>query len=76
MPKGGPYAVACAALRPDLVAAAIVLAGVTDELADGPEGHNAMEAELMRIDDETAAVAWCMRPFDPSCIAALLDSLK
>ncbi len=58
--SGGPYAVVSAALLPDRVAAAGIVAGVTDmgwEPAwDGVEKH---EAELMRVGDEAAAGAWC-----------------
>lgn len=62
--SGGPYALACAALLPDRVAAAIVLAGVTDMAWPGAwEGYNDMEAALMRVEDEEAAVAWCVERF-------------
>ena len=62
--SGGPYAVACAALKPERVAAAIALAGVTDMSWPGAwNSYNAMEAELMRIDDEQAAVSWCVARF-------------
>jgi pimeloyl-ACP methyl ester carboxylesterase len=62
--SGGPYAVACAALLKDRVSAGIVLAGVTD--MDWPaawDGYNEMEAHLMRINDEDAAVTWCVERF-------------
>jgi pimeloyl-ACP methyl ester carboxylesterase len=59
--SGGPYALACAALKPERVLAAIALAGVTDMSWPGAwDGYNAMEAELMRIGDEKAAVVWCI----------------
>lgn len=62
--SGGPYAMACAVLKPNLVSAAITLAGVTDmSWPEAWEGYNAMEAELMRINDEEAAVAWCVERF-------------
>ncbi len=62
--SGGPYAVACAALLPQRVSAALVLAGVTDMAwPDAWDGYNDMEAELMRIGNEEAAVAWCVERF-------------
>jgi pimeloyl-ACP methyl ester carboxylesterase len=62
--SGGPYAVACAALQPDRVLAVIVLAGVTDMAwPEAWSGYNAIEAELMRMGDDNAAVAWCEERF-------------
>src|SRR4051794_4641186 len=58
--SGGPYVVACAALLPQRVAAAAVVAGVTDMgWPDAWTGCDENEATLMRIGDETAATAWC-----------------
>lgn len=63
--SGGPYAVAAAALLPDRVSAAGVVAGVTDmgwsRAWDGiPDG----EAALMReVSDAAGAVAWCEERF-------------
>jgi pimeloyl-ACP methyl ester carboxylesterase len=62
--SGGPYAAACAALLPERVSAGIILAGVTDMgWAGAWEGYNDMEGQLMRISDEEAAVAWCVKRF-------------
>lgn len=58
--SGGPYAVACAALLPGRVAAAIVAGGVTDMGWPGAwEGYVPSECALMRLPDEEAAIAWC-----------------
>ncbi|BCB79117.1 alpha/beta hydrolase [Phytohabitans flavus] len=57
---GGPYALVSAALLPGRVAAAGVVAGVTDMgWAPAWEGVEKREAELMRVGDEGAAVSWC-----------------
>jgi pimeloyl-ACP methyl ester carboxylesterase len=58
--SGGPYAVVCAALLGDRVAASGVVAGVTD-MAWEPawDGFDAAEVELMRVGDVEDAVAWC-----------------
>jgi pimeloyl-ACP methyl ester carboxylesterase len=58
--SGGPYALACAALLPDRVITAGVVAGVTD-MGWEPAwvGFDKPEAELMAIGDETEAAAWC-----------------
>lgn len=62
--SGGPYAVACAALLPGRVSAAIVLGGVTDMAWPGAwEGYARTEAELMRVPDEKAAMTWCVEQF-------------
>lgn len=56
--SGGPYALACAALLPERVSAAIVLGGVTDMGWSGAwEGYPDSEAWLMRMPDEEAAIA-------------------
>jgi pimeloyl-ACP methyl ester carboxylesterase len=58
--SGGAYAVACAALLPERVASAGIIAGVTD-MGWPPawEGIGENEAALMRLGDEAEAVAWC-----------------
>lgn len=62
--SGGPYAVACAALLPERVRAGVVLAGVTDfGWAGAQEGYPQSELELMRMPDESAAIAWCEQRF-------------
>ena len=64
--SGGPYAVACAALLPERIAGAGVVAGVTDMGWPGAwEGFEAREAALMRIGDEAAAVRWCEERYGP-----------
>jgi pimeloyl-ACP methyl ester carboxylesterase len=60
--SGGPYVVACAALLPERVAGAAVVAGVTDmgwpaALDDFPEDD---EKAIMRLGDEAAALTWCV----------------
>ncbi len=62
--SGGPYAVACAALLPARVAAGIVFGGVTDMGWPGAwDGYLESEAQLMRMPDEEAAIAWCVERF-------------
>ena len=62
--SGGPYVVACAALLRQRVAAAAVVAGVTDMgWPDAWTGYDGNEATLMRIGDETAATAWCVKHY-------------
>ena len=64
--SGGPYVVACAALLPDRIAGAGVVAGVTDMGWPGAwEGYEVREATLMRLGDEAAAVRWCEEHFGP-----------
>jgi pimeloyl-ACP methyl ester carboxylesterase len=64
--SGGPYVVACAALLPDRVASAGVVAGTTDmSWPDAWPGYEEGEAELMRVGDEVAAVAWCEEHYGP-----------
>ena len=60
MSSGGPYAVACAAMLSDRVAAAAVVAGVTDMSwpAAWQDFTNA-EAIIMKLGSEEAAVRWC-----------------
>jgi pimeloyl-ACP methyl ester carboxylesterase len=58
--SGGAYAVVCAALLPERVASAGVIAGVTDMgWLPAWDGVDDNEATLMRIGDEGEAVAWC-----------------
>jgi pimeloyl-ACP methyl ester carboxylesterase len=58
--SGGPYALVCAALLGDRVAAAGVVAGVTDMGWETAwDDFDPAEAELMRVGDLEAAVAWC-----------------
>jgi pimeloyl-ACP methyl ester carboxylesterase len=58
--SGGPYAAACAALRPERVASAGIVAGVTDFGWPGAwSDYSRDEVTLMRIGDEARAVAWC-----------------
>ncbi len=62
--SGGPYAVACAALLPDRVSAALVIAGVTDMGWPGAwEGYFEAETKLMRMSEEQELVAWCVEHF-------------
>ncbi len=62
--SGGPYALVCAALLPERVSAAVVLAGVTNMGWRGAwAGFSDMEAQLMRMTDEAAAIAWCSEKF-------------
>lgn len=64
--SGGPYVVACAALLPERIVGAGVVAGVTDMGWPGAwEGYEVREATLMRIGDETAAARWCEEHFGP-----------
>jgi pimeloyl-ACP methyl ester carboxylesterase len=58
--SGGPYVVACAALLPERVASAGIIAGLTD-MGWPPAwgGIGANEAALMRLGDEAEAVTWC-----------------
>ncbi len=58
--SGGPYTVACAALLGDRVAGAIVAAGNTDMSWPGAsDGYLQSELDIMAMNDEAAAVAWC-----------------
>jgi pimeloyl-ACP methyl ester carboxylesterase len=64
--SGGPYAVACAALLPDRVASAGIVAGASDfGWAGAWDGYLESEAELMRIGDEAEAVTWCEARYGP-----------
>ena len=64
--SGGPYAVACAALLPERIVSAGVVAGVTDMGWPGAwERYEQSEATLMRIGDEAAALRWCQERYGP-----------
>jgi pimeloyl-ACP methyl ester carboxylesterase len=52
--SGGPHALACAALLPDLVAAVVVLASVGPEYLAGQDQESIDEVGLMRSDPATA----------------------
>ena len=58
--SGGPYTVACASLLGDRVIGAIVAAGNTDmSWPEASDGYLQSELDIMAMDDEAAAVAWC-----------------
>ncbi len=58
--SGGPYTVACASLLDERVIGAIVAAGNTDMSWPGSsDGYMQSELDIMAMDDELAAVAWC-----------------
>ncbi len=58
--SGGPYTVACASLLGNRVVGAIVAAGNTDMSWTGAgDGYMQSELDIMAMDDEAAAVAWC-----------------
>jgi pimeloyl-ACP methyl ester carboxylesterase len=62
--SGGPYAVACAALLPNRVSGAVVLAGVTDMAWTGAwNGHSEAEIAMMRLADEQSVAALCEELF-------------
>ncbi|MCG8460638.1 MAG: alpha/beta hydrolase [Holophagales bacterium] len=62
--SGGPYAAACAALLPDRVSGAIVLAGVTDMAwPEAWNGYLEAEVSMMRMPDEPSAAARCEELF-------------
>jgi pimeloyl-ACP methyl ester carboxylesterase len=62
--SGGPYAVACAALLGDRVAGAIIAAGNTDmSWPEASDGYLQSELDIMSMDDEDAAVAWCIERY-------------
>jgi pimeloyl-ACP methyl ester carboxylesterase len=62
--SGGPYAVACAALLPERVSAALVMAGVTNMAwPDAWEGYLETETTLMRMLSEDAVIDWCTEHF-------------
>lgn len=58
--SGGPYTVACAALLGDRVTGALIAAGNTDmSWPESSNGYLQSELDIMAMDDEAAAVAWC-----------------
>ena len=58
--SGGPYTVACASLLDERVIGAIVAAGNTDMSWPGAsDGYMQSELDIMAMNDELAAVAWC-----------------
>jgi pimeloyl-ACP methyl ester carboxylesterase len=58
--SGGPYTVACASLLRDRVVGAIIAAGNTDmSWPDAGNGYLQSELDIMAMDDENAAAAWC-----------------
>jgi pimeloyl-ACP methyl ester carboxylesterase len=62
--SGGPYAVACASLLGDRVTGAIVAAGNTDmSWPQARDGYLQSELDIMAMDDEEAAVAWCLERY-------------
>ena len=62
--SGGPYTVACASLLGDRVTGAIVAAGNTDmSWPEASDGYLQSELEIMAMDDEGAAVAWCIERY-------------
>lgn len=62
--SGGPYAVACAALLPHRVRAALVVSGVTNmDWPDAWEGYLQEEITLMRMPSEEAVITWCEEHF-------------
>lgn len=57
--SGGPYGVVTAALLPERVRGALILAGVTDfAWPTAWEGYSEDEKAMMRLPDEQAALAW------------------
>jgi pimeloyl-ACP methyl ester carboxylesterase len=62
--SGGPYAVACASLLGDRVTGAIIAAGNTDmSWPQASDGYLQSELDIMAMDDEEAAVAWCLERY-------------
>ena len=58
--SGGPYTVACAALLNDRVCGAVIAAGNTDmSWPEAADGYLQSELDIMAMNDEAAAVAWC-----------------
>jgi pimeloyl-ACP methyl ester carboxylesterase len=58
--SGGPYTVACTSLLDDRVVGAVIAAGNTDmSWPDASGGYLQSELDIMAMDDENAAVAWC-----------------
>lgn len=62
--SGGPYAVACAAVLGDRVCGAVIAAGNTEmSWPDAADGYLQSELDIMAMDDEDAAVAWCLEHY-------------
>jgi pimeloyl-ACP methyl ester carboxylesterase len=62
--SGGPYAVACASLLGDRVSGVIVAAGNTDmSWPEASDGYLQSELDIMAMDDEDAAVVWCIERY-------------
>jgi pimeloyl-ACP methyl ester carboxylesterase len=64
--SGGPYAVACAALLGERVLGGILVGGLTDMAwSDAWDGYleGRFELEVMRLSDESAAIAACAERF-------------
>lgn len=62
--SGGPYTVACASLLGDRVTGVVVAAGNTDMAwAEASDGYLQSELEIMAMNDEDAAVAWCIERY-------------
>lgn len=64
--SGGPYTTACAARLPDRVTAAVIAAGNTHmSWPEAATGYLQSELDIMAMDDEDAAVAWCEARYGP-----------
>jgi pimeloyl-ACP methyl ester carboxylesterase len=64
--SGGPYVVACAALLPERVAAAAVIAGVTDVSWPGYfNDYGQVWIDIMRAGGEAKAKQWCDEHLGP-----------
>jgi pimeloyl-ACP methyl ester carboxylesterase len=62
--SGGPYTVACASLLGDRVTGALVAAGNTDmSWPEASDGYLQSELDIMAMEDEDAAVAWCVERY-------------
>jgi pimeloyl-ACP methyl ester carboxylesterase len=62
--SGGPYTLACASLLGDRVTGAVVAAGNTDmSWPEASDGYLQSELDIMAMDDEDAAVAWCIERY-------------
>jgi pimeloyl-ACP methyl ester carboxylesterase len=62
--SGGPYVAVCAALLPERVASAAIVAGVTDfGWADAWRGFAEWKGAVMRLGNEADARNWCEQQF-------------
>ncbi len=62
--SGGPYTVACASLLGDRITGAVVAAGNTDmSWPQASNGYLQSELDIMAMDDDDAAVAWCIEHY-------------